>query len=561
MRGVGLDDREPVEHADGDEHLPRRALLPGGGEHRGRGVVGQQRAQRGVGQHQLVRTRRLAVDVGEGERGQPVARRRGPGAQLGDQAEHRLGQRHRVQPGLGVVHRAVDRVAQRRVVEQPVRARRAWRRAGPAAGARRPGRRRAGRAARGRPTPPRRRPAGGARPRARAPCGRRRAGRAGRAARRAAPARCRRPVRARRRPPATRRPAGARRAAGRPARRGPAGARPARRAARPRADRTRRSGKSDLPDAASLGRGAAARSRPVPRAGRGRRRRAARAARERAGPGRSRRAGPPRRRPRRAARPRRAGRRAAARAGGRRAPSAGTPRRARARAGRRGRRPRRGRGRRPAAARRTVSVAAPVRTRRRSGSSGTSAISRAGRPSRSVVAVGACRTSSPSGAGRPSASSGRAQQNDRTCRPRCSTAVPTGTLRGAPDQQPAPCIRPARRSRRSRCLSASLRQRRRSEPPAVDVDLDEVGQREQQVRGGGRRGGQQLVGVDARAQRQPDLRRVPVGRRRLVRTRRPHQPQHRQLAVAAGQLGGRSGQLAHGLRGRRGGERDPAAAR
>ena len=120
VRGVGLDDREPVEHADGDEHLPRHALLPGRGEHRGRGVVGEQRAQRGVGQHQLVRTRRLTVHVGEGERGQPVARRRGHRPHLGDEAEHGVGQRHRVQPRLGVVHRAVDRVAQRRVVEQPV---------------------------------------------------------------------------------------------------------------------------------------------------------------------------------------------------------------------------------------------------------------------------------------------------------------------------------------------------------------------------------------------------------------------------------------------------------
>ena len=111
--------REPVEHADGGEHLPRRARAAHSGSSTAeRGVVGQQRAQRGVGQHQLVgagraRRRRRAGRAPTASRATPR-----PGAQLGDQREHGLGQRRRVQPGLGVVHRPVDGVAQRRVVEQ-----------------------------------------------------------------------------------------------------------------------------------------------------------------------------------------------------------------------------------------------------------------------------------------------------------------------------------------------------------------------------------------------------------------------------------------------------------
>ena len=340
MRGVGLDDREPVEHADRDQHLPRRPLLPLGGEHRGRGVVGQQRAQRGVGQHQLVRAGRLAVDVGEREGRQPLAGRRGAGAQLGHQPEDRLGQRHRVQPGVGVVHRTVDGVAQGPVVEQPVRLRergaqpeqqrvhgvgiddvQAGQRevAHPGVGAQREEH------ARG--------------PGHRATVGERdgqgaqlvaqpRHGVDGRFERRV------------HRPP----PVGRSPHAEEPVRQ-LGGAHPVHvqlgEQAPPRAGR-----ESDY----------RRRRRDGPaRAGRAGRRRAGRAARGRAGRGRSRCAGPRRRRPHRAARPRRAGRRAAAPAGGRRARSAGTRPRARARAGRRVRRPPPGRDRhrrRPAGRRR-----------------------------------------------------------------------------------------------------------------------------------------------------------------------------------------------------------------
>ena len=132
-------------------------------------------------------------------------------------------------------------------------------------------------------------------------------------------------------------------------------------------------------------------------------------------------------------------------------------------------------------------------------------------------------------------------------------------LRGPADQQPAPggAVRAADPDDRTAVLRAS-RRHRGPEVQAADDDLDEVGQREQQVRCGGRRGGEQRVRVEAGAQRQANLRRVAVGQRRLVRARRPHQPQHRQLPVAAGQLGGRAGQLADGVRGRRGRERDAA---
>ena len=132
-------------------------------------------------------------------------------------------------------------------------------------------------------------------------------------------------------------------------------------------------------------------------------------------------------------------------------------------------------------------------------------------------------------------------------------------LCGAADQQPAPggAVRAADLDDRP-AVRRTLRRHCGFEAHAADRDLDEVGQGEQQVRRGGRGGGQQRVRVEARAQRQADLRRVAVGRRQLVRARRPHQPQHRQLTVAAGQLGGRAGQLADGVRGRRGRERDAA---
>ena len=73
----------------------------------------------------------------------------------------------------------------------------------------------------------------------------------------------------------------------------------------------------------------------------------------------------------------------------------------------------------------------------------------------------------------------------------------------------------------------------------VDVDLDEGGQGEQQVGRGGTGVGEQRGAVDARAQRQPDLGREPV--RRVFRGR-PDQPQDGRR-VAAGQLGGRAGEV------------------
>jgi hypothetical protein len=98
-----------------------------------------------------------------------------------------------------------------------------------------------------------------------------------------------------------------------------------------------------------------------------------------------------------------------------------------------------------------------------------------------------------------------------------------------------------------------------AQDPAVDVDLDEVGQREQQVRGACRGGGEECTRIDAGAHRQPDLGVVPGGRRGLLRTGWPHEAQHGELAAAARELGGRPGQLADGLRGRQGGERGAAA--
>ena len=168
---------------------------------------------------------------------------------------------------------------------------------------------------------------------------------------------------------------------------------------------------------------------------------------------------------------------------------------------------------------------------------------RAGRGARRV-AVGACRTSSVE-RGRAAVGS---QRQGPAERPDVPCALLGGGVRRALNgprvEQPAPAAEPRRRpDDRSPSTERSGRQRwLRS--VAADRDLDEVGQREQQVRGTGRGRGQQRVRVEARAQRQADLRRVAVGRRRLVRARRPHQPQHRQLTVAAGQLGGRAGQLA-----------------
>ena len=217
------------------------------------------------------------------------------------------------------------------------------------------------------------------------------------------------------------------------------------------------------------------------------------------------------------ARPRRAGRRAAAPAAGRRAASAGTRPRARAPAGRRVRRPPRGRGRPAAAACRTASVASPdadaaaVRVERdvRDQPGGQAEALGGGGGSVQDVVAERGRTS-----GTP-----RAQQNDRTCRALLGGGVRGALARSADQQPPAAAAAPisttavAVRARGTKCG------RRR--------DLDEVGQGEQQVRCGGRGGGQQRVRVEARAQRQADLRRVAP--RAARPRRRPHQPQHRQL--------------------------------
>ena len=131
-------------------------------------------------------------------------------------------------------------------------------------------------------------------------------------------------------------------------------------------------------------------------------------------------------------------------------------------------------------------------------------------------------------------------------RARCSRrAVPAEPRRSS--TAPAPAVRsaapPARRSSAD-VGTAALRGcgvRSAGPPTVISTRSGRASSRSGAAR---RRGGQQRVRVEARAQRQADLRRVAVGRRRLVRARRPHQPQHRQLTVAAGQLGGRAGQLA-----------------
>ena len=128
-------------------------------------------------------------------------------------------------------------------------------------------------------------------------------------------------------------------------------------------------------------------------------------------------------------------------------------------------------------------------------------------------------------------------------------------VRGSADQQPAP-HRTARRADLHGTADSS----------GVDAhvahgDLDQIREREQEVRSTGGRRRQQRIGIDVRAQRQADLRGVPVRQRRLVRARRPHQAQHGELSLTANQLRGRAGQLAHGVRGRRGREGDPAVHR
>ena len=108
------DHGEPVQHADRGEHLPGEAPGPVRVQHGERHVVGQQRAEGGIGEHQLVGAGGRAVGVGQGERGQLL-----PGGRARrEQREHRFGQRRGVEPGLGVVDRTLDGGLQRRVLQQ-----------------------------------------------------------------------------------------------------------------------------------------------------------------------------------------------------------------------------------------------------------------------------------------------------------------------------------------------------------------------------------------------------------------------------------------------------------
>ena len=153
---------------------------------------------------------------------------------------------------------------------------------------------------------------------------------------------------------------------------------------------------------------------------------------------------------------------------------------------------------------------------------------RAGRAA-SAVAVGACSTSSPR---RAPSSSGNAQVTDQSRRSRCSTAWPSATAstrRAAHHaataaarsrRRPVPLRAPhdrarRRRSRRGRAARAAGRTRRHGPGRAAR-------RRRRPARSGSRTSVSNPSGG------------VLVGR--------PDQPQHRRL-VAAGQLGGRAGQL------------------
>jgi hypothetical protein len=105
---------EPVEHPDRDERSPRhpsgQLRVDGVRRH----VRGQQGAQSGVGQHQLVGAGRPAVLVGHGQRAEPVGRLAHPF----DHGQHGLGERQGVEPGHRVVQRAFDGLRQRRMPQQ-----------------------------------------------------------------------------------------------------------------------------------------------------------------------------------------------------------------------------------------------------------------------------------------------------------------------------------------------------------------------------------------------------------------------------------------------------------
>ena len=85
-----------------------------GCQHGERGVSGQQRAEGGVGEHQLVGTggRASASGRASAASSSPAGRARR------EQREHRFGQRRGVEPGLCVVDRTLDGGLQRRVLQQ-----------------------------------------------------------------------------------------------------------------------------------------------------------------------------------------------------------------------------------------------------------------------------------------------------------------------------------------------------------------------------------------------------------------------------------------------------------
>jgi hypothetical protein len=109
--------REPVHDTDREQRGAGHARGELHVEHVERDVRGEQWAQRGVREHQLVGPCRTAVGVREGQRRERL--RCAPG--LGDERQHRLRQRPDVQPGLCVVHRPLDGVGERRVLQQRAR--------------------------------------------------------------------------------------------------------------------------------------------------------------------------------------------------------------------------------------------------------------------------------------------------------------------------------------------------------------------------------------------------------------------------------------------------------
>ena len=114
--GVVADQGEPVEDPGGEQ---RAACVPGQGrvrEHPERRVVPEHRAQVAVGEHELVGAAVPALGVGQGE-GAPRGVR-GVVAGVAQQAQHEPGEPVDLQPGLGVVDRALHRLAQLRFPEQ-----------------------------------------------------------------------------------------------------------------------------------------------------------------------------------------------------------------------------------------------------------------------------------------------------------------------------------------------------------------------------------------------------------------------------------------------------------